>query len=131
MKEPHFSHRKLIRSFGHAIQGLRTFLRREQNARIHAVAALLALGLSAYWRIEPWEWVAVVLAIAMVLAVEMLNSAMEVLCDHVTPERHPQIKMVKDLAAAAVVVAALGAFVVGLVVFLPHILRSAWIGFSL
>lgn len=121
METRYFSFRRLLRSFGHAFQGLRTFMRREQNARIHAAAAILVLGLSAYWRIKPWEWVAVVLTVAVVLAAEMLNSAIEVLCDHVTPEQHAHIKMVKDLAAAAVVLVALAALVVGLVVFMPYL----------
>jgi len=121
MWKPSFSIVRLLGSFRHAFRGMLTFLRREQNARIHAVAALVAVGLSAYWRIQPWEWVAVVCSIAMVLAAELLNSAIEALCDHVTPEQHADIKVVKDLAAAAVVVVALAALVVGILVFGPRI----------
>lgn len=121
-KEHHtFLLRRFGQSFGHAFRGWITFLRREQNARIHAVAATAVIVAGLLWRIQPWEWVAVVLSMAGVLAAEMLNSALEALCDHLHPDLHPAIRQVKDLAAGAVLVAAVAALVVGGLVFGPRL----------
>ena len=121
-KERHTFHfRRFGQSFGHAFRGWFTFLYREQNARIHAVAAAVVFVSGSLWRIQPWEWVAVLLSMAVVLVAEMLNSAIEVLCDHVNPALHPAIKQVKDLAAGAVLVAAVAAFSVGVLVFGPRL----------
>jgi diacylglycerol kinase len=110
-------------SFRHAFRGVAEFIRVEPNARLHMAAAVLAIAMGIWLRIGPGEWLAVVLSVAMVIAAELLNTALEILCDHVTPERHAAIRNVKDMAAAAVVVAALAALVVGLLVFGPHLLR--------
>ena len=75
----------------------------------------MALGLAL--EISRQEWLAIVLAIALVWVAEALNSALELLCDLVSPERHPTIKQVKDVAAAAVLMAALGSVVVAALVF--------------
>lgn len=91
----------LLLAFRNSISGVRHALATERAVRQEAV--LLALGLPLAWLLapHPWVWVALVASLLGVLAVEFLNTAIEKLCDHVTPERHPQIAIVKDLGSAA------------------------------
>lgn len=113
--------KRLIESFQHAGQGLRTVLRSETNFRIHLAASFLVIILGYVFEIATLEWVAIVLSIGLVMSMESLNSAVEYLADFVSPERHAQIKKVKDAAAAAVLLTALTAAVVGLCIFAPKI----------
>ena len=91
----------LLLAFRNSISGLRHALATERAVRQEA--ALLVLGVPLAWPLAsgPWVWVALVASLLGVLAVEFLNTAVEKLCDHVTPERHPQIAIVKDLGSAA------------------------------
>ncbi len=122
MSQESFSFRKRVKSFGHAIDGLRILLREEWNARIHLAAMICAVVAGFVFHLSLGEWVAVVLSIGMVFGFELINTSLEELADFVCPERRDQIRKVKDLGAAAVLVAALAALVVGLLVFLPKIL---------
>ena len=112
-------------SFRHAAIGVVTMLRTQHNARIQAVAAILVVALSFALRLAPWEWCAVLLATGLVLAAEGLNTAIEEIADLVSPERHPAVKAAKDVAAGAVLIAALMAAAVGALVFLPHLANLA------
>ena len=114
--------RARVRNFGYAFRGIGLLLRNEHNAWIHLVASVLVFVLGFVCRISTMEWVAVVLCIGGVLAAEALNTAIEALCDHVTPERHPNIMRIKDLAAGAVLLLAIAAAVVGTIIFLPKLL---------
>jgi len=93
----------------------------EHNARIHLVAALLAILLGFFLKISMLEWIAIIVVIGAVFTAELFNSALENLSDHLAPEQHTNIKKVKDLAAAAVLVSALMALVTGVIIFLPKI----------
>ena len=112
-----------LRSFGHAFRGLRILLQSQQNARIHAVATVVVVAAGAALRISPIEWALIVLAILCVWAAEAMNTAIEFLVDLVSPEPHELAGKAKDVAAGAVLVAAIGAAVIGGFVFGPHILR--------
>ncbi len=122
MPHPKFSLKKRAHSFKYAWAGMVTLLREEHNARIHLFFALIALLLSWFLRISPTEWLFVLGAIALVFVTELLNSAIEKLADFVSPEKHSLIKKVKDFGAAAVLIAALNAFIIGLVIFLPKLI---------
>ncbi len=116
-----------MRSFRHAAKGIGLVLRSQHNAWLHAVATVLALVLAAalHLRVEPLttgEWADLVLAIVLVWVAETFNTGLEVLADGIEPERHPVVKIAKDIAAAAVLMAALGALVVGAVLFVPRLL---------
>ena len=119
-REP-FSWRARANSFVHAFRGLGWLLRREHNAWIHLGFTVAALAAGAWWRIERWEWTAVVFAVGAVFGAEAINTAVETLADAVKPERHPLVGRAKDLAAAAVLLAAGGAAAVGLIVFGPRV----------
>jgi diacylglycerol kinase len=110
--------RALARGFGYAFHGIGYAVRTQRNLRIHlnAVALVILVGWMA--RLEPWQWAAVTLCCGVVLAMELLNTAVEVLCDRVTRERDPAIGHAKDAAAGAVLVTAMAAVLVAVAVLL-------------
>ncbi len=112
-----------LRSFGHAFRGLAILLQSQHNARIHAVATVLAVAAGALLRISPAEWALIALAVLCVWATEALNTSIEFLVDLVSSELHPLAAKAKDVAAGAVLVAALGSLVVGVLVFGPYVLK--------
>ncbi len=122
MKNEKFSIHKRIKSFGYAFAGIKVMLREEHNARIHVVAAVVAVALGLLFGITPGEWTAVVIVIAMVFAAEAVNSAIERTADFVKAERDDRKRDIKDLAAGAVLLCAIGAAVVGIIIFLPYLI---------
>jgi len=106
-------------SFGFAFQGLITFFKTQHNAWIHLLSAIVVIVLGFIYHITPVEWCWLIVAIGFVFAAEMFNTAIEFLTDLVSPQFHPLAKKVKDVAAGAVLVAALTAVAIGLIVFLP------------
>jgi diacylglycerol kinase len=112
-----------LRSFGHAFRGLKVLVQSQHNARIHTVATILVVVAGALIRISLTEWALIALAIVCVWATEALNTAIEFLVDLVSPEHHALAAKAKDVAAGAVLVAAVGALIVGGLVFGPHVLR--------
>lgn len=121
MKKQRFSIRKRIQSFGFALSGLKTMICEEHNSRIHLLAAIGAVLIGFFLKISRIEWIAVVFAIGFVFALEIINTAIEHIADFVSPEKHEMIKKIKDLSAAAVLVSAITALIIGLIVFLPKI----------
>ena len=115
---------KLGRSFRCAFRGLSELFKTQNNARIHALAALSVLLAGNYFRVSPVEWAVLSLAIAVVLATESMNTAVEILSDRITLQQDPVICRVKDMAAGAVVVSAIGAAVAGLFIFIPHFFQK-------
>lgn len=112
-----------LRSFGHAFRGLKVLLQTQHNARIHALATVLVVAAGALMRISPAEWALIVLAIVSVWATEALNTSIEFLVNLASPELHPLAAKAKDVAAGAVLVAATGSLIVGVLVFGPHVLK--------
>ena len=120
MSNPKFFYfRNRIKSFGYAIQGIVVFFKTQYNAWIHLLAALVACVLGFVLKISTVEWCWIVFAIALVLVAEMLNTALEFLTDLVSPSVHPLAKKVKDVAAGAVLVAAITSLVIGALIFIP------------
>ena len=115
---------KLGRSFRCAFRGLSELFKTQNNARIHALAALSVLLAGIYFRVSPVEWAVLSLAIAVVLATEAMNTAVEILSDRITLQQDPAIGRVKDMAAGAVVVSAIGATAAGLFIFIPHFFQK-------
>jgi diacylglycerol kinase len=110
-----------LASFPYAMRGVARLLR-EPNARIHLVATLAVVGAAGYLHLAPLEWAALVFAILLVFTAEAFNTAIESLADAAVPEQHPLVGTAKDLAAGGVLLAALGAVVIGCLVFGPHLL---------
>jgi diacylglycerol kinase (ATP) len=112
-----------LRSFAHAFRGLRVLVQSQHNARIHALATVLVVAAGALLRISPTEWILVALAVACVWMAEALNTAIEFLVDLASPDLHPLAAKAKDVAAGAVLIAAVGSLIVGALVFGPPILK--------
>ncbi|HZU07862.1 MAG TPA: diacylglycerol kinase family protein [Chloroflexota bacterium] len=114
---------RLRRSFGAALAGLWWLVRREPNAQIHVGLAALAVALALWLGLSPAEWALLVTLFGLVLGLEALNTAVERLADLAMPRHHPQVRLIKDLAAGGVLVAALAAAAAGVFLFGPRLLR--------
>ncbi len=114
--------RRRIDSFRYAFQGLADLFRSQPNARIHLVATVVVALAGVWLHISRLEWLALVICIALVIALEAMNTALEYLTDLVSPEFHPLAGKAKDAAAAAVLIGAFGAVIVGLIIFMPRIM---------
>lgn len=121
IKNP-FSLKARFKSFTYAWCGLRTLLRSEHNALVHLGFTIAVLFLSIGFKISTTEAIALIIVTALVWMAELFNTAIEKSIDFVSTEIHPQIKIVKDLSAAAVLVSAIAAAVVGIIIFIPKII---------
>jgi len=110
-----------LRSLRYAGRGVGLLLATQPNARLHAVATVLVGVAGRAWHLAAGDWCAVVLAIGAVWLAEGLNTALEFLADATHPAFHPLVGRAKDVAAGAVLIAALGAVVIGLLVFGPRV----------
>lgn len=119
-----FIHRRL-KSFACALQGVVCLVRTQPNVRLHLLATALACAAGGVVGLSRMEWLWVTTAITLVWSAEAFNTALEQLADALHPEHHPGIGRAKDVAAAAVLIAAVGAAVIGLLVFVPHFARMA------
>ena len=113
---------KQIKSFGYAFQGIFTFFKTERNGRIHLIAALVAIVLGFYLELELSEWLWVSLAITLVIAAEMINTAIERVCNRITTEQEDAIKHIKDISAGFVLLCSAFSLIVGAIIFLPKLL---------
>jgi undecaprenol kinase len=109
----------------YAILGLKIAWRNEPHFRVHAIASLTLLILSFLLNISALEFAVIVLSCGFVIAVELLNTALEELCDKHTKEHDPHIARIKDLAAAAVLTSSIFAGIAQLVIFLPYLVAYA------
>ena len=116
-----FSIKQRLQSFQHAFRGLINLFKYEHNSRIHLVASIIAIIAGVLLKITSAEWLIIILVIGLVFITELINTAIERLADKVQPEFDPNIKQVKDYAAAAVLVASIVAVVAGGIIFIPKI----------
>lgn len=117
-----FSLRARLRSFRYAFEGLNTFFATQHNAIIHLLITIMVFIAAVFFNVSKGETLAIILVVTLVWTAELFNTAIEKLADTVSKEFHPGIKFIKDVSAAAVLIAAAGAFITGLVIFLPKIL---------
>lgn len=122
MKRP-FEFTGRVRSFTYAFIGIWTMLKSQHNAWIHACATAIVISLGAYLKISAHEWCWLVLAIMSVWTAKALNTAFEFLADVASPDFHPLVKKSKDVAAGAVLISAIGAAIIGLLVFVPYFMN--------
>jgi diacylglycerol kinase len=122
MQPEKFSLRRRIKSFAYAISGLRQFVSREHNARIHLFATIAVIVTGFLLHVSYLEAATLAIVTGLVWVTEILNTCLEKLADFITLEQHPHIKYIKDLAAGAVLVAAIIAVVTGLLIFIPKVL---------
>lgn len=121
MKQNRFCFHKRMASFKHALNGLKILIHEEHNARIHVVAVILVIVLSIGFQIDKYEWVIILLCISVVVSTEIINSAIENICDFICSEKHRQIKKIKDLSAAAVLLSACVSFIIACLIFIPKL----------
>jgi diacylglycerol kinase len=115
-KSNSFSSRR--NSFRYAWQGLRQLVRQEPNAKLHAVATVIAIAAGFIRHISAGQWTALIIAIGLVWITEALNTCIEMVCNILCDNKfHPQVKIIKDIAAGAVLIAAGVSVVVGIVIF--------------
>jgi diacylglycerol kinase len=115
-----------VRSVGHAMAGLAFAVRNEANMRIHLAVAMAAITAGMVLRVSVEEWRWLILAIALVIAGEALNTAIEQACDAIGGRSEP-IRRAKDAAAGGVLVLAIAAALIGVAIFVPHLL-TVWHG---
>jgi diacylglycerol kinase (ATP) len=115
--------RRILRSFGYAFEGIVAIIRTQPNFSVHLAAAVVALTLAAILEFSAGEVAILILTISAVLAAEAFNTALEALSDLVSPTLHPLVKRAKDVSAAGVLISAFGALFVGILLFLPRLLR--------
>ncbi|MCR9171814.1 MAG: diacylglycerol kinase family protein [bacterium] len=111
----------MIESFRNAFRGLFLLIKSERNFQIHIFALIVVIAAGLYFDISRGEWAVVLIMSAVIFGLEGLNSALEKLCDEVTLERKESIRNIKDIAAGAVLIAAIIAIVVGGLVFYPYV----------
>lgn len=112
---------KRIFAFKVAFQGIHLFIKEGAHAKIHLIATLVVMLMGWYLEITKTEWILSLFCIALVLSLEAINSAIEYLVDLASPDFHPLAKKSKDIAAAAVLIAAIFALIIGLLIFLPYL----------
>lgn len=113
--------KKFFTSLRIAISGLKITFKKEQSFRIQVFIGLIVILLMFVLKLNPLEKSVLIIVIAMVLSLELINSQIERFLDVIQPSYQPEVKLIKDISAAAVLIAALGAIVVGVVILLPHL----------
>lgn len=116
-----FSGRARARSFKYAFEGILFFFRTEHNALLHLLATAIVICLAIVFPISGYEAIALIIAAGLVWMAELFNTAIERIMDFISTEKKPQIKFIKDLSSAGVLVAAFMAVAVGCFVFIPKL----------
>lgn len=115
--------KKLINSFKYALTGIFTSLKKERNMNIHFAVAILVVILGILVKISKIEWILCIFAITLVISAELFNTAIETIVDMITLEQNEKAKIAKDVSAGAVLVVAIGAAIVGIIIFTPKIVQ--------
>ncbi|HET6445598.1 MAG TPA: diacylglycerol kinase family protein [candidate division Zixibacteria bacterium] len=118
--------RRVGLSFKYAIDGLVYVFRTQRNARIHGVITLAVIALGLWLQVSGVDWAILVLAMMVVWVAEFFNTALEVHVDFTTPEQREPAKIAKDSAAAAVLIGAVGAVIVGLSILGPPLVEKVF-----
>lgn len=113
--------KRLIKSFGHALKGLKLLFSSQRNAVIHLLLMFCAIVMGFMFNINNSEWIIIILCSAIVIAAEAFNTALEKMADTIHPDKHDGIGNAKDLAAGSVLITAIAALIVGIIIFLPKL----------
>lgn len=116
-----FSISDRLQSFVYAWDGIKKVFKTEHNTWIHLLSTIVAVVLGFRCEISKMEWCILIGAMAAVWTSELFNTAIEKTIDFVSIEQHPQIKLIKDVAAAAVLISAVAAFLIGCIIFFPKL----------
>lgn len=116
-------HPRLFRSFGFAVEGIKYALKKDQNLRVHFTIAVLVIFLSIVLNVNPFEMGILGVMILLVIVTEMINSTIENMVDLITKEHRQEAKYAKDVAAGMVLITVIGSVIVGVLIFLPHLIK--------
>ncbi len=119
-----FSFRKRMKSFYYAFNGIKTAIKTQHNLQIHLIAMIIAIITGLFLKINQTEWLILIFIFALVIALEIVNSAIELLTDIVSPQYNTKAGKVKDMSAAAVLIAAIAAFIIGIIIFVPKLIQQ-------
>ena len=114
-----------VLSFKFAFEGLMAALKEEPNLKFHFLAGILVIILSFFLNISREDWFIIIILIGFVIAIELTNTAIEAVVDHIIQVEHPGAKLAKDISAAAVLIASITSVIIGVLVFIPYF--SKWI----
>ena len=123
MNSDKFSLKSRLKSFRFAFSGILSLLKNEHNARIHILAAAVALAAGIILKINIQEWCLLIIIIGLVFITELFNTSLETISDAVDPEWNEKIRKAKDYAAAAVLISVIAAVIIGALIFIPGILK--------
>lgn len=115
--------KKIRKSFKYAIEGIWTSFKTERNMKIHIFIMILVIIAGIILKINKSEWIICIILFAIVIGSELFNTSIETIVDMVMPEKNEKAKIAKDVSAGAVLVVAIGAAIIGLVIFVPRILN--------
>ena len=115
--------KKIRNSFKYAIEGIWTSFKKERNMKIHIFIMILVIIAGIILKINKSEWIICIILFAIVIGSELFNTSIETIVDMVMPEKNEKAKIAKDVSAGAVLVVAIGAAIIGLVIFVPRILN--------
>lgn len=115
--------KKIRNSFKYAIEGIWTSFKTERNMKIHIFIMILVIIAGIILKINKSEWIICIILFAIVIGSELFNTSIETIVDMVMPEKNEKAKIAKDVSAGAVLVVAIGAVIIGLVIFVPRILN--------
>lgn len=116
--------RDVVRSIGYAVDGIKEATLNEPNMKVHLGFTIAVAVLGFIFSISSTEWLLITLCVASVFILELLNTAIEAVVDLASPKKHPKAKLAKDVAAGAVLVAAIASAIVGIFIFAPKIVGS-------
>jgi len=123
MKQSFFSAKTWLSRFGYACNGLGSSFKTEQTVWVHLIATIIVITFSMIMKVTGIEAIAITFATGFVWSAELFNTSIEKLADKVTMEYNDTIKMIKDISAAAVLIAAIVALTTGLIIFIPKFFR--------
>lgn len=113
--------KNFIKSFKYAIDGICLSIKVERNVKIHIIIMFLVIIAGFIFKINKYEWIACIVCFAIVIGGELFNTAIERIVNVIIPYKDDKAKNIKDISAGAVLVLAIGAFIIGLIIFVPKI----------
>lgn len=116
-------YKKMINSFKYAIEGFISSFKTERNMKNHILAMICVIILGIIYKLSVKEWMICIISISMVISAELFNTAIETVVDMISPEKNEKAKLAKDISAAAVLTLAVGAMIIGAIIFIPKIME--------
>ena len=116
-----FSLKDRIKSFSYAFAGIRLMIVSQHNAWVHVLATIVITAMGIFFKISDMEWIVLIGITSGVWIAEALNTSLEFLCDVASPDFHPLVEKAKDVAAGAVLIAAIAALIIGAIIFAPYL----------